>query len=686
MRCCARRDRRKVILATNVAETSLTVEGVTAVSTTGFARVPRFDAGAGSTGSSSCAIARASAEQRAGRAGRHAARHLPALWSRDEQRALSDPRDARDPARRPRPRRCCSSARSAGSAIRDAFPWLDAPPADGARRRRRRRCSRGSARSTRWARMTDDSAAACCALPRATAAGAHAASRVDRRDWPAATAALARRAGRRSATRSCPRPRARPRATFRQRAVERIRAARSGARGGTPASARGDVASAARSLRRAAGVRAASGARAGRAAGLTRPSEERLLRALLAGLPDRLARRREPGRARAVMVGGRGVQLADESGVADQELFVCVDLDAGGGRSVRARWRRRWNASGSCRERVSAESHGSSATPRRPRGARRRTLDWIAISCSTRPSPPARGRRRRGRAVLADAPRPRISRARCRPRIPTPGRSSRGPILCARGIPESACPLSTRRPRALLARLRRGRRSLAELPITDLAATSSTGACRGTSNRLEREAPGRIAVPSGSHMRLDTKSGPPARRSRRGSRRCSARRDAARRRRPRQGAPPPARAELPAAAGDRRPRELLERPILEVRKELRARYPRHAWPDDPLNAPPTARVKRRGTRTASHAVGVAAGAVVAVGFRGGALAFGTAVALARLDGAGARGVVARLLVHGDELQRACQRPAMVGVGVVRDDVTIDARYCMNPIARAAESD
>ena len=31
----------------------------------------------------------------------------------------------------------------------------------------------------------------------------------------------------------------------------------------------------------------------------------------------------------------------------------------------------------------------------------------------------------------------------------------------------------------------------------------------------------------------------------------------------------------------------------EVKKELKGRYPRHPWPDDPLSAPPTARAKRR---------------------------------------------------------------------------------------------
>lgn len=64
------------------------------------------------------------------------------------------------------------------------------------------------------------------------------------------------------------------------------------------------------------------------------PVTESLLRAILAAFPDRLARRREPGSRKALMVGGRGVILSDSSAVRDSELFVCVDLDSSSGEAV----------------------------------------------------------------------------------------------------------------------------------------------------------------------------------------------------------------------------------------------------------------------------------------------------------------------------------------------------------------
>ena len=76
--------RRRVVLATDIAETSLTVEGVQAVVDSGMARAPRFDAGSGMTRLTTVAISRDSADQRAGRAGRLGPGVAYRLWSRME--------------------------------------------------------------------------------------------------------------------------------------------------------------------------------------------------------------------------------------------------------------------------------------------------------------------------------------------------------------------------------------------------------------------------------------------------------------------------------------------------------------------------------------------------------------------------------------------------------------------------
>src|SRR5205814_8508218 len=55
-------------------------------------------------------------------------------------------------------------------------------------------------------------------------------------------------------------------------------------------------------------------------------SDEAILRALLAAFPDRVCKRRESKSPRGVMVGGRGVRLADESAFADGDLFVAVEF------------------------------------------------------------------------------------------------------------------------------------------------------------------------------------------------------------------------------------------------------------------------------------------------------------------------------------------------------------------------
>ena len=76
--------RRRVVLATDIAETSLTVEGVRVVVDSGLAREPRFDSGTGMTRLTTVSISRDSADQRAGRAGRTEPGVAYRLWSKIE--------------------------------------------------------------------------------------------------------------------------------------------------------------------------------------------------------------------------------------------------------------------------------------------------------------------------------------------------------------------------------------------------------------------------------------------------------------------------------------------------------------------------------------------------------------------------------------------------------------------------
>ena len=79
---------RRVILATSIAETSLTVPGVRVVIDGGFRRAPRFDAGAGLSRLATVRISKAAARQRAGRAGREAPGIAIRLWTAATERGL----------------------------------------------------------------------------------------------------------------------------------------------------------------------------------------------------------------------------------------------------------------------------------------------------------------------------------------------------------------------------------------------------------------------------------------------------------------------------------------------------------------------------------------------------------------------------------------------------------------------
>lgn len=118
---------RKVVLATSIAETSLTIEGVRVVVDAGLMRVPRFDVRTGMTRLDTVSITAASAEQRRGRAGRTAPGVCYRLWTRYEQDALV-------PHNRPEMLEAdlaplALDLAAWGTRDPDQLQWLDAPPA-----------------------------------------------------------------------------------------------------------------------------------------------------------------------------------------------------------------------------------------------------------------------------------------------------------------------------------------------------------------------------------------------------------------------------------------------------------------------------------------------------------------------------------------------------------------------------
>ncbi|MGC1241854.1 MAG: ATP-dependent helicase HrpB [Chryseosolibacter sp.] len=80
--------RRKVVLATSIAETSLTIEGISVVIDSGYSRVPRFDPRSGFTRLETTRVTRDAADQRAGRAGRLGPGFCYRLWSQPSHATL----------------------------------------------------------------------------------------------------------------------------------------------------------------------------------------------------------------------------------------------------------------------------------------------------------------------------------------------------------------------------------------------------------------------------------------------------------------------------------------------------------------------------------------------------------------------------------------------------------------------
>ncbi len=117
---------RKIVLATNIAETSITIDGITSVIDSGLMRENRFDPNTGMNRLTTCRISRDSAEQRAGRAGRLSAGRCYRLWTQAQHQQLAQHHSPEILSGDLAP--LVLEAAHWGAQDINEFSWLDAPP------------------------------------------------------------------------------------------------------------------------------------------------------------------------------------------------------------------------------------------------------------------------------------------------------------------------------------------------------------------------------------------------------------------------------------------------------------------------------------------------------------------------------------------------------------------------------
>jgi ATP-dependent helicase HrpB len=319
------------------------------------------------------------------------------------------------------------------------------------------------------------------------------------------------------------------------------------------------------------------------------PPDEALLRSLLAAFPDRLARRREPGSRRGVMVGGRGVRLDPSSGVTEPELFLGVDVDAARTEALvrqASAVRREWLPP----EKLTASTEVFFDAKAEKVAARRRVrFEDLLLEESPAALPDDEETAR----VLADAAAGQL--ARVLPPEDSPAGLYLTRVRCLRAwVPELRLPdFDETDLREMLPGLCHGFRSFA-----DLRGAAWLDAILGRLTHeqrlaVEREAPERWSVPSGSRLALRYEVGrPPVLAVR--IQEVFGLRDTPRL----AGGRVPVLLHL--LAPNHRPQQVTDdlasfwaNTYPQVRKELRARYPRHAWPEDPLSAVPERHPRRR---------------------------------------------------------------------------------------------
>jgi ATP-dependent helicase HrpB len=280
------------------------------------------------------------------------------------------------------------------------------------------------------------------------------------------------------------------------------------------------------------------------------------------------------------MVGGRGVRLADESRVIDGELFLCIDVDGAGTEAwVRkaALVERQWLPPDQLRETTEV---AFDAVNQRVTARRRRYWEDLLLEESPAAIPDTEDAARR----LAEAAREHWDRV-----FPHDDASIAGFVARAHWLRDQLPdvdlpPLDEAALQELLPALCQGRRSFAELRNAPWLA-----ALRGLFRfeqlqTVDREAPERLTVPSGRSVPLQYEPGQPPVLAVRIQELFGW-----------SETPRIARGRVPVLlhllAPNMRPQQVTDDlrsfwnngyPV--IRKELRRRYPKHAWPEDPWSA------------------------------------------------------------------------------------------------------
>jgi len=325
---------RKIVLATNVAETSITIDGVTAVVDTGVARVLRFDPLVGLDRLDLEPISQASADQRAGRAGRTAPGLCLRLW--DEVSHRHRPEQTEPEIRRVDLAGPLLQLRSWGEPDARQFPWFEAPREEALDQAERLLVQLGACDDSGRLTLLGQQMSRLPGHPRIARLllAGHQFGQSRRAAWLGALLEerdpfMRPRPGQpRAATATTVSHHSQSDTLDRLAALEESE--RSGAvdfpwgtlhRGAAShlARVRDQLLQELKDLQ------------------LPTPAVQEdscspadlLVQALILAFPDRVAKRRSPGSEKGLMVGGRGVKLAPQSTVRRGDFFLCTDVDAG---------------------------------------------------------------------------------------------------------------------------------------------------------------------------------------------------------------------------------------------------------------------------------------------------------------------------------------------------------------------